>query len=189
MKTVFILPCSCGEKLSVDKSQAGLSLRCHCGADVAVPTLRGFAKLEQSTDVAETAKPEWGLRQGMLFLGSVICVLALVATVGLWLTQPRLPPQHLDAFLEAAGSTADLDTMSSPEIMQIWKDAKQGPDYFASAIITEYEILLTHYNYAAAIYRQRLGAAIAAAVLGAVIFGAALLVPKSSAVRRTAVRQ
>jgi hypothetical protein len=173
--------------MPVDKSQAGLSLRCRCGADVAVPTLRGFGQLEQSASEQKPARSEWGLKQALLFVGSAISGPALLVALGLWLTQPRLPPQHLDAFLEAAGSTEDLDTMASSQIRHIWKEAQQGPEYFASEIIAQYDALMTLYREVVTIYHQRLGASIAAAVLGALIFGAAFVVPRAGARRRSSV--
>jgi len=54
MKIEYLLPCSCGEKLVVDRSQAGLSKRCTCGRDVTVPTLRGLEQLERAAPAEET---------------------------------------------------------------------------------------------------------------------------------------
>lgn len=42
----YYVPCECGKKLIIQKSQAGQEIPCECGKRVAVPTLRGFAALE-----------------------------------------------------------------------------------------------------------------------------------------------
>jgi hypothetical protein len=77
MKTLYALPCSCGKSIDVERSQAGLSVRCACGREVEVPTIRGLAQLEPSSHPT-TTEPErtWGPRQGVVFLGITLLVLA-----------------------------------------------------------------------------------------------------------------
>lgn len=55
----YILPCSsCQNKLSVAKSQAGMTITCpSCGTNVQVPTIRGFSSLS-------VAEPELAARRG-----------------------------------------------------------------------------------------------------------------------------
>src|SRR5678815_2344165 len=43
----YLLPCACGQQISVSAAQAGESLRCSCGAMVEVPTMRGLRELER----------------------------------------------------------------------------------------------------------------------------------------------
>ncbi len=75
--TLYYLPCSCGKKIEVDAGQAGLSVRCQCGADLTVPTMRGLKQLEpveapSEVVAAETQQANWGARQGVVFLGLVV---------------------------------------------------------------------------------------------------------------------
>jgi len=53
----YLLPCSCGQTLTVSSSQAGTNVRCCCGKDVAVPSLsvlRSQAGEEHLEDSPET---------------------------------------------------------------------------------------------------------------------------------------
>lgn len=99
--TSFLLPCSCGQKLEVTAAQAGQRLTCACGREVDVPTLRGLQSLERTGDVERPAPRRWGARQGMLFLGTAIVAVAIVAAVGLeffrppeWTIVERLAPPN-----------------------------------------------------------------------------------------------
>jgi hypothetical protein len=88
----YLLPCECGQKLPVDASQAGLRIRCTCGAQPQVPTLRGLATLERVTAPTGGRRPSsWGPRQAVAFLGLSIFTVAAAAAVALWFTFPKFP--------------------------------------------------------------------------------------------------
>ncbi|HEX7450492.1 MAG TPA: hypothetical protein VF306_23230 [Pirellulales bacterium] len=98
MKTSYLLPCQCGKKIEVDANQSGLPVRCQCGAEHAVPTLRGLASLERAAPPASAAagasagggsRPGWGLRQGLVFLGLVIIAGSLLMWLFLWSGMPE----------------------------------------------------------------------------------------------------
>ena len=79
MATTYLLACNCGKKLPVEAPQAGQMVRCACGESLEVPTIRGLAKLERAEQPAPTKTgPRWGPREGLLLLGVVISVLALM---------------------------------------------------------------------------------------------------------------
>ncbi|QDU25498.1 hypothetical protein ETAA8_05670 [Anatilimnocola aggregata] len=65
---LFLVPCSCGEKLRVRGGQAGEKLTCKCGASVAVPTVRQLRQLETVEDAsAPQPAAAWTAWQGPLF--------------------------------------------------------------------------------------------------------------------------
>ena len=104
MRTSYLLPCSCGKKIEVDANQSGLAVRCQCGAEQTVPTLRGLAALER-VEAAELASakagPSWSVRQGLIFLGLVILVGSLIGWLVLRLTirpQPITPFENFQEF-------------------------------------------------------------------------------------------
>lgn len=79
----YILPCSnCQNKLPVAKSQAGMTVKCpSCGANVQVPTVRGFASLSpaEPQTVARKSKskatpPILGVLSVLFLLVSVPCL-------------------------------------------------------------------------------------------------------------------
>jgi len=93
---LFLVPCSCGEKLRVRGGQAGEKLTCKCGASVAIPTIRHLRQLETVDD--ETApKPQTALAawQGPLF--SIGAILLFVGVIIIAYTRlfSVLPPDEL----------------------------------------------------------------------------------------------
>jgi hypothetical protein len=108
MSERFLIPCECGKSVVVERRQAGTSVPCECGKSLEVPTIRGFAKLAPAPGQQEPPPPIWGLRQGLVFLGLVIAVPALVFAGYIYLNLPKLtehyqlleqeieklPPQH-----------------------------------------------------------------------------------------------
>jgi len=186
MKTAYLLPCQCGEKLQVDSSQAGLSVRCQCGADVAIPTLRGLDKLERSASQVAPPARDWGPRQATIFLGGFMAAIALPAVAGLRFTAPAFPQAQLDAIIEKAGATDDLDQLAPEQLYSLWNQLKRGTEYNATI---EYMTLLGKYEEASTVYRQRMRIAIGALVLGAAILGAGFVIPKSFAARRAGAQR
>lgn len=91
MKPKFLLTCTCGKEIPVEKSQAGQTIDCPCGKKVEVPSIRGIEKLPQLTattasDTPEhsTSKPAWNPVRGLLFTGGLIA--AAISGVMLFLT-------------------------------------------------------------------------------------------------------
>ena len=82
MKTVYLLPCSCGNKVRVDAGQAGAKVPCTCGKQLTVPTFRGLRELEVDSSAVEAsaaaAEPQsWSAARGALFsAGLLISVIA-----------------------------------------------------------------------------------------------------------------
>jgi hypothetical protein len=93
MATHYLLPCQCGKKTEIDSSQAGLTVRCACGSELAVPAMRGLAGLErvERAPTPSQAQPAsmWGPRQGMMFLGAAVVVAAALVALYFWLMLPE----------------------------------------------------------------------------------------------------
>ncbi len=113
----YLLPCNCGRRLTVSAAQAGDLLQCECGQRVEVPTLRHLAALEH---VADTRRPErtWGARQGVVFLGGTLIVLAAVALVWLQIREPK-PIQ--DPLLKHV-----VESMTFEQLWRVWPDFQIG---------------------------------------------------------------
>src|ERR1041384_5370156 len=90
-----LLPCSCGKKIEIEISQAGLLVDCPaCGRQVQAPTMRGFRELER-VELPETSAArggEWGTRQGLIFLGLTILAIGLLGAGYVWWTTPVFDP-------------------------------------------------------------------------------------------------
>lgn len=181
-KTQYLLPCSCGHKQAIDRSQAGLSMACpQCGAEVAIPTLRGFERLEQATPEVSHVAGEWGPRQAVLFIGCLIAGAAFAALTVLWLSRPAYPQEHQEALIEAAGSTEDLDQMSIVQTMYLWQELQTPPDV---PNMNEFRMMLEFYRMAVTQFRQRMMIAVGVLVAGVLIMGAGLMIPKPRAAMR-----
>jgi hypothetical protein len=82
MKTVYLLPCSCGRELEVDVAQAGSDVVCECGNSVVVPTIRQLKQLKQSQSQRQNTPVKvsgWTAAHGAAFsLGLLVAIVALV---------------------------------------------------------------------------------------------------------------
>jgi hypothetical protein len=116
----YLLPCNCGRRLTVTAAQAGDLLQCECGQRIEVPTLRHLAALEQ---VAEAPQRErsWGARQGVIFLGGTLIVLAAAALVWLQIREPK--PIH-EPLMQA--DVNRINKMTPGELWAIWPQFEQG---------------------------------------------------------------
>ena len=71
----YLVPCTCGETLEVEPSQAGLSVTCACGASTEMPTLMGLRQYPRADGQAAPSKTStWGPRQGLMALGVILMV-------------------------------------------------------------------------------------------------------------------
>jgi hypothetical protein len=116
----YLLPCTCGRRLTVTAAQAGDLLLCECGQRVEVPTLRHLAALEQVND-APPRERTWGARQGLIFLGATLIVLAAAAF--LWL-QFREPQPFREPLFEH--DTSKIDKMTYGDLWKIWPSFEKG---------------------------------------------------------------
>jgi hypothetical protein len=66
----YKLPCSCGQTIPIEVSQAGQTVRCNCGADVEVPAMRLIRSLP-IVEAVGSAKPSvdspWPIVSSLLF--------------------------------------------------------------------------------------------------------------------------
>jgi len=114
VKAKYLLPCSCGRKIPVDRSQAGQGIRCECGARLEVPTMRALRLLERVTPKPDAARPTrsaWGARQGLLLLGVLVILAALGLMALLHSSRPRL---H------------DVEDLPPIRTWLLWQELRQG---------------------------------------------------------------
>lgn len=165
MTTTYLLPCACGQKIPVDAGQSGLIVKCACGAELTVPTMRGLAALERATP-APSGKPagsrEWGTAQGLIFLGLVLALASVVAASVLWVKWPK-GLQINEQFVTS--NRKDMDDMSIAQTFEVWENLRVGLDQ-------QRELpMMVQFLEMEAVSRRGM---IAAAVVGG--FGAALIV-------------
>lgn len=74
-------------------AQAGLTVGCECGQQMEVPTRGALAGLERRGEATvaagRPARPVWGPRQGLMYVGCVAAVVFLAAGTYLWLNPPE----------------------------------------------------------------------------------------------------
>ncbi len=181
IKTEYLLPCTCGHKLAVDRSQAGLSAPCpQCGAELTIPTLRGLDRLERAEPEAGQSAQDWGLRQAVIFLGCVISATALMAAAILWVTRPIYPQEYQDALIEAAGSTDDIDQMPVAALRQLWHDLQAAPE---APSVAEFRLMVEGFNLSVVMFQRRMMIAVGVLVAGVLLIGTGLMIPKAKASR------
>ena len=166
----YLLPCQCGQKLPVDASQAGLRIRCVCGAQPQVPTLRGLATLERA--IASSAGPRarsWGPRQAVAFLGLSIFTVAAAAAVVLWFTFPKFPDFQYDQ-VDRQAIEQFVNGLSVQESLELFESMRQGmPQGGELPPIAEYQAKATVHR------RYLLAMAITAGVGGLLLLGSLVM--------------
>ena len=85
MAQQYPVTCLCGKTVLVGEAQAGSSMPCGCGAELAVPKLRELRKLapvaESTAEApAAAASSPWDARQSVLFVCGTVTVLALIVS-------------------------------------------------------------------------------------------------------------
>jgi hypothetical protein len=89
----YLLPCRCGQSVAVSTSMAGESVRCACGAELQVPTLRGLRQLAQADKGGIDQAPRtrgWTDRNRATFVLVVAALLSCLVAADLAL---RMPPE------------------------------------------------------------------------------------------------
>lgn len=110
--TQFLLPCECGRKHPVTTAQAGDQLACECGRTVDVPTLRHLTALERVEEEKSQAATSWGARQGLVFLGAAIVLLAVVGLVLLQVNEPKKIDDPI--------AVVRIDKMTPAQVWNVW---------------------------------------------------------------------
>ena len=90
-KANYLLPCACGRDIPIEPRQAGETVRCQCGRQCAVPTMREVQSLRQApasdTKLAKI-KPAWGNPQRFLVTGLIVVLLAALIAIILYVQFP-----------------------------------------------------------------------------------------------------
>lgn len=122
--TKYLLPCSCGEKIAIESTQAGQTIRCSCGKNLEVPTMQGVRQLEQYAEIADqSATPSsiGGAAIGVALLGLILLLAG--GGVNLWAYYTQRPVMP------------DVDLMSPWDTWPMWQNLREGvrmPEYVES---------------------------------------------------------
>jgi len=192
MPTTYLLPCNCGKKLPVEAPQAGQTVRCSCGESVEVPTIRGLAKLERAQQPAPAVTgPRWGPREGVLLLGAVIAVLALITAGGLHLRRHHVGKQFAipdNTFTDerAEEIRQAVDKLSPAQAWREWEHLRTGIRRGQTRAEAEREKLLLQRQAATEAYTPWIIVAYSIVVVGVIVVAVPLLFmsPTRNAKRR-----
>jgi hypothetical protein len=114
----YLLPCTCGKKLGVTKSQAGQTVRCECGKTLEVPTLRGMSELERVGTPSRAPSRSWNNRHRVTFLLAIAALFGLLAAGYLAIDLPAPLPE-----LEMV----EVDEMTPfSNVMAVYDELKKG---------------------------------------------------------------
>lgn len=128
MTAYYLLPCSCGKKIEVDAGQSGLNIRCECGAELTVPTMRGLSQLERASAppanrrLDAASESTWGARQALVFLGLIILLGASLPAALTWYTYPQ-PPRLREDFTEI--NREEIDQATLRQTWELWKELRK----------------------------------------------------------------
>lgn len=144
MPTNYLLPCTCGKKTTVDANQAGLTVRCACGNELAVPAMRGLATLErvEAAPAAVSDQPAaasaWGARQGLMFLGGVIVLGGALAALAIWFLLIPSPISLQENY--QTHSREIINSMPAEDLIARWNAYRNGIEQ------EQYEMMIDAYE-------------------------------------------
>lgn len=124
MNTIYLLPCTCGKSIEVDRSQAGLTVHCACGRGQEVPTIRGLALLESRVRSQVAPRLTWGPAQGVIFAGLALAAIAGTTALYRQVFPPRNPVEGVnrERLAELFGN------MTPDKSLELWGYLSQGID-------------------------------------------------------------
>jgi fatty acid desaturase len=108
----YLLPCSCGEQSVVSTAQAGETIRCTCGAELHVPTMRGLQELEPLERGTATARASnWDDQHRVAFLLALGALTCLGVAIYLWTLLPVPVMQPTSDDFNVAVDSASTDEL------------------------------------------------------------------------------
>lgn len=123
----YLLPCSqCGEQLRIDVGQAGQMVKCECGAETEVPTMRGIRQLPRVEDARDLKDEQstWSHQQGMLFATGLPVTIVALGICGYLLWQRS----HLDTArpvdVARKAEEAKIDELTPEQLWDEWQKIK-----------------------------------------------------------------
>lgn len=118
----YLLPCSCGRRATVSASMAGERVRCECGAELEVPTLRGLSNLARDESIARPARDRaWTDRKRLIF---ALVVLGLAAGAVAGYLAIQMPPAPQPVALPV--DEVKIQASSPDEIHSAFEELKKG---------------------------------------------------------------
>lgn len=168
MSTKYLLPCLCGRKIAIEVGQSGQTVSCTCGRRLDVPTMLQIRALER---IEEECPPRvrlpWGVRQGLVLIGTLIVVASVCIATGLYLARPRLPtPPQLEQV------QAYMEKLSLLQSQWEWQHLRGGLDEAGAREIE------AAFGAKRASYHRWLAVAGVIGVLGVICAASSLLVPQ-----------
>jgi hypothetical protein len=125
MSQIYLLPCSCGQKVRVANSQAGGQVTCVCGRSLGIPTLRDLKALELAPEERKN-KPAraWNRIQGAIFASGLFLAAIGGTLIGYYLlkyAQLRTSGMAQDRSSDfAKAMTAQIDTLTPVQALELW---------------------------------------------------------------------
>lgn len=121
MTISYLLPCSCGREIPVERRQAGQVVRCRCGASLNVPTMQEMAALKRAEPEPGPPRPSrpWGVGQSVALLGAVIFLVGAGLVIYLVVARPR--PREFPPPPSAEAIRRQTQALSPAKSLQAWR--------------------------------------------------------------------
>ena len=119
----YLLPCSCGAQSVVSTAQACGTIRCACGAELHVPTMRGLQDLEPLERSSATGgrAVNWDDQHRVAFLLALGAITCLGVAIYLWTSLPVPVVQPTSDDFNVA-----IDAASTDELFMIHRELVNG---------------------------------------------------------------
>jgi hypothetical protein len=122
MSDRYLLPCDCGKSVAIELSQAGQTVSCSCGKQLAVPAMRLIRQLpiDKVNTATPPAKAEWNPAKGATFALAMLLLLSgIVIAIYTYPTQTAMSKfKPVPELFEKSQKTIDVQTPE--ELWDLW---------------------------------------------------------------------
>ena len=124
----YLLPCSCGEKLPVEMSQAGQHVSCKCGMLLEVPPLRSLPELETTIHTEGPGSKAWGRAERLWIVSGLTLVVLSLLVFSFSYTATLLTENRQQADKGSYRLVREpLDDLSPTEAWIEWRSLRSNP--------------------------------------------------------------
>jgi hypothetical protein len=119
----YLLPCSCGESVAIEISQAGQSVRCPCGNMLDVPTMRLIRQLppaDASPSHKRLRDRSWSLTQRLLFAGGLAIFVGGLGIAGIFQAGRSGLDTKESRWDNLERAYQDIDSMTINQTWDLW---------------------------------------------------------------------
>jgi hypothetical protein len=124
MPDKYLLPCECGQSVTIGISEAGKEVSCTCGRKMVVPSLRMIRQLKPASDAPMPKGPAWNPVKGFIFAaGALLAIGGMIVAGHSYFIYSRVVEYQPSSEM-LTESLKMIETMDPVELWEAWHFVK-----------------------------------------------------------------